>query len=102
MRVPRRGITSVVVVTATILVVGGVDAWVADATARGAEELSANALRSVELAHDMRWQLSRLAPSSTAVSCRSRPRGSGHGLGLASVEQANPDGPELHRGGVGP
>jgi signal transduction histidine kinase len=53
------------VVTATVLVVGGVDAWVADATARGAEGLSANALRSVELAHDMRWQLSRLEPAST-------------------------------------
>ena len=34
-------------------------------TSRGAEELSANTLRSVELAHDMRWQLSRLEPSSS-------------------------------------
>ena len=65
MRIPSRGIASVVVVTVTILAVGGVDAWVADATSHGAEELSANTLRSVELAHDMRWQLSRLEPSPT-------------------------------------
>jgi signal transduction histidine kinase len=64
-RFPRWGIASVAVVIATVLVVGGVDAWVSDATSRGAEGLSASALRSVELAHDMRWQLSRLEPAST-------------------------------------
>ena len=62
MRSPRRGIASIAVVAATVLVVAGVDAWVASATSRGAEALSANALRSVELADDMRWQLSRLVP----------------------------------------
>ncbi|HTS79864.1 MAG TPA: HAMP domain-containing sensor histidine kinase [Myxococcaceae bacterium] len=52
-------------VFAAIAAVVGVDAWAAEATARGAETLSANALRSVELAEDMRWQLARLkhAPS---------------------------------------
>lgn len=54
---------SVAVVAATVLAVAGVDAWVAAATTRGAETLSANALRSVELADDMRWQLSRLGPT---------------------------------------
>jgi len=51
------------VVTAIVVVVG-VDAWAAIATANGARDLSTSALRSVELAEDMRWQLSQvpLAP----------------------------------------
>ena len=61
-RRPRRGIASVAVVAGVLVLVGVVDAWVASATARGTEALSANALRSVELADDMRWQLSRLVP----------------------------------------
>ncbi len=61
---PRRGIVSVAVVAGTVLLVAGVDAWVAGATSRGAEALSTNALRSVEVADDMRWQLSRLASGS--------------------------------------
>src|SRR5262249_58283146 len=59
---PRRGIASVAVVAGVLVLVAVVDAWVASATARGTEALSANALRSVELADDMRWQLSRLVP----------------------------------------
>ena len=47
------------VVTAIVVVVG-VDAWAAIATARGARDLSTNALRSVELAEDMRWQLAQV------------------------------------------
>jgi len=46
-----------------IMLVVGVDAWTAITTARGTETLSANALRSIELAQDMRWQLSRLSPA---------------------------------------
>src|SRR5512135_191944 len=65
-RRPRRGITSVAVVGGMVLLVGAVDAWVASATARGTEALSENALRSVELADDMRWQLSRLLPPVAA------------------------------------
>jgi signal transduction histidine kinase len=61
-RRPRRGIASVAVVAGVLVLVAVVDAWVASATARGTEALSANALRSVELADDMRWQLSRLVP----------------------------------------
>ena len=61
-RSPRRGIASVAVVAGVLVLVAVVDAWVASATARGTEALSANALRSVELADDMRWQLSRLVP----------------------------------------
>ena len=45
---------------AAIVAVVAVDAWTAGATSRGAQALSINALRSVELAEDMRWQLSRL------------------------------------------
>ena len=74
MRSPRRGIASIAVVAATVLVVAGVDAWVASATTRGAEALSANALRSVELADDMRWQLSRLVPGPTKVEEGTRRR----------------------------
>ena len=66
-RRPRRGITSVAVVAGVLVLVAAVDGWVASATTRGTEALSTNALRSVELADDMRWQLSRLVP----------PRGSG-------------------------
>ena len=61
-RRPRRGIASVAVVAGVLVLVALVDGWVASATARGTEELSTNALRSVELADDMRWQLSRLVP----------------------------------------
>ena len=61
-RRPRRGIGSVAVVAAVVVLVAVVDGWVASATDRGTEALSANALRSVELADDMRWQLSRLVP----------------------------------------
>jgi signal transduction histidine kinase len=61
-RRPRRGITSVVVVAGVLVLVAAVDGWVASATTRGTEALTANTLRSVELADDMRWQLSRLVP----------------------------------------
>ena len=61
-RRPRRGIASVAVVAGVLVLVAVVDGWVASATARGTEALSTNALRSVELADDMRWQLSRLVP----------------------------------------
>ncbi|HET9156352.1 MAG TPA: HAMP domain-containing sensor histidine kinase [Myxococcaceae bacterium] len=61
-RRPRRGIASVAVVAGVLVLVAVVDAWVASANVRGTEALSANALRSVELADDMRWQLSRLVP----------------------------------------
>jgi signal transduction histidine kinase len=43
-------------------VVVGVGAWAAEGTARAAEALSINALRSAELAAEMRWQLARLTP----------------------------------------
>ena len=49
-------------VVAAIVVVVGVDTWAAEATARGAQALSANALRSVELSEEMRRQLTRLTP----------------------------------------
>ena len=61
-RRPRRGIASVAVVAGALVLVAVVDAWVASATTRGTEALSTNALRSVELADDMRWQLARLVP----------------------------------------
>jgi signal transduction histidine kinase len=61
-RRPRRGIASVAVVAGVLVLVAVVDGWVASATARGTEALSTNALRSVELADDMRWQLSRVVP----------------------------------------
>jgi len=62
LRRPRKGVASVAVVAGVVLLVALVDAWVAQATARGTDALSANALRSVELADDMRWQLARLMP----------------------------------------
>ena len=62
LRSPRNGVASVAVVAGVVLVVALVDAWVASATARGTEALSTNTLRAVELADDMRWQLSRLLP----------------------------------------
>ncbi|HEY1416979.1 MAG TPA: hypothetical protein VGF41_03715, partial [Myxococcaceae bacterium] len=62
LRRPRKGVASVAVVAGVVLLVALVDAWVASATARGTDSLSANALRSVELADDMRWQLARLIP----------------------------------------
>jgi signal transduction histidine kinase len=49
-------------VSTSVAVVVGVDAWTAIATARGARDLSTNALRSVELAEDMRWQLWHVVP----------------------------------------
>jgi len=49
-------------VTAAIVVVVGVETWAAEVTARSAQALSANALRSVELTQEMRWQLTRLTP----------------------------------------
>ena len=61
-RRPGRGIASVAVVAGVVVLVAVVDGWVASATDRGTEALSASALRSVELADDMRWQLSRLVP----------------------------------------
>jgi signal transduction histidine kinase len=67
-RRPRQGIASVAVVAGVLVLVAVVDGWVASATTRGTEALSVNALRSVELADDMRWQLSRLVP----------PRGTGN------------------------
>ncbi|HEY1907190.1 MAG TPA: histidine kinase dimerization/phospho-acceptor domain-containing protein, partial [Myxococcaceae bacterium] len=62
LRRPRKGVASVAVVAGVVLLVALVDAWVASATARGTDALSENALRSEELADDMRWQLSRLVP----------------------------------------
>src|SRR5262245_40576870 len=53
-------------VTAAIALVVGVDAWTATSTARGAEALSTSALRSAELAQDMRWQLTRIGPQAPA------------------------------------
>jgi signal transduction histidine kinase len=47
---------------AVLAVVVGVGAWAADATARAAQGLSVSALRSVELAEEMRWQLGQLNP----------------------------------------
>jgi len=67
----RRGSVGwLVAVGASVAVVVGVDTWAAIGTARGARDLSTNALRSVELAEDMRWQLSHLLlkadPSGTS------------------------------------
>ena len=47
---------------AAMAVVVGVGAWAAEVTARAAEALSISALRSAELAAEMRWQLARLTP----------------------------------------
>jgi two-component system, OmpR family, sensor kinase len=59
----RRGSVGwLVAVSTSVAVVAGVDAWTAIATARGARDLSTNALRSVELAEDMRWQLWHVVP----------------------------------------
>lgn len=49
-------------VVAALAVVVCVDIWAAVVASRAAQRLSANALRSVELADEMRWQLMRLAP----------------------------------------
>ena len=69
MEVVRRGskrgsLGWLVAVVTSVAVVVGVDAWTAIATARGARDLSSNALRSVELAEDMRWQLSHVVPGT--------------------------------------
>ena len=48
-------------------VVVGVGAWAAKVTAQAAEELSINALRSAELAAEMRWQIARLTPGPAAA-----------------------------------
>jgi len=55
-------------VTVAITLVLGVDAWTATSTARGAEALSSSALRSAELAEDMRWQLARIGPGRPSVA----------------------------------
>ena len=47
---------------AALAVVVCVDIWAAVVASRAAQTLSANALRSVELANEMRWQLTRLTP----------------------------------------
>jgi len=47
---------------AAMAVVVCVDAWTAEVTAQAAQALSVNALRSSELAEEMRWQLVRLTP----------------------------------------
>src|SRR5262249_9789645 len=49
-------------VAGAVVVLGGVETWAAEVTARSAQALSANALRSVELTQEMRWQLTRLTP----------------------------------------
>ena len=49
-------------VVAALAVVVCVDVWAAVVASRAARSLSANALRSVELADEMRWQLTRLTP----------------------------------------
>jgi len=49
-------------VVAALAVVICVDIWAAVVASRAAQALSANALRSVELADEMRWQLARLTP----------------------------------------
>ena len=67
-RSTRRGSLGwLVAVVTSVAVVVGVDAWTAIATARGARDLSTNALRSVELAEDMRWQLSHVVPGAEAL-----------------------------------
>jgi signal transduction histidine kinase len=55
-------------VTVAIALVVGVDAWTATSTARGAEALSTSALRSAELAEDMRWQLTRIGPARPSAA----------------------------------
>ena len=55
-------------VTVAIALVVGVDAWTATSTARGAEALSTSALRAVELAEDMRWQLTRIRPGQPTAA----------------------------------
>jgi signal transduction histidine kinase len=49
-------------VVAALAVVVCVDVWAALVASRAAQSLSANALRSVEIADEMRWQLTRLTP----------------------------------------
>jgi two-component system, OmpR family, sensor kinase len=54
-------------VVAALAVVVCVDIWAAVVASRAAQALSANALRSVELADEMRWQLTRLTPGPGAL-----------------------------------
>ena len=54
-------------VVAALAVVVWVDVWAAVVAARATQRLSANALRSVELADEMRWQLTRLTPAPGAL-----------------------------------
>ena len=54
-------------VVAALAVVICVDAWAAVVASRAAQALSTNALRSVELADEMRWQLTRLTPAPGAL-----------------------------------
>jgi len=50
-------------VVAALAVVVVVDAWATAVASRASQTLSANALRSVELAEEMRWQITRLTPA---------------------------------------
>jgi len=50
-------------VVAALAVVVVVDAWATTVASRASQTLSANALRSVELAEEMRWQITRLTPA---------------------------------------
>ncbi len=54
-------------VVAALAVVVCVYTWAAVVSSRSAQALSANALRSVELADEMRWQLTRLTPGPGAL-----------------------------------
>ena len=54
-------------VVAALAVVVGVDAWAAVVASRATQALSTNALRSVELANEMRWQITRLTPGPGAL-----------------------------------
>jgi signal transduction histidine kinase len=55
-------LTTAVVVALAVVVV--VDAWATAVASRASRTLSANALRSVELAEEMRWQAARLTPAA--------------------------------------
>jgi len=50
-------------VVAALAVVVVVDVWSTAVASRASQALSANALRSVELAEEMRWQIMRLTPA---------------------------------------
>ena len=59
-RVSLGWLTTAVVAALAVLVV--VDAWATTVASRSVQVLSANALRSVELTEEIRWQLARLTP----------------------------------------